>query len=151
MKSEKGFSLIVLVLTIIIMLIIISIAMKNSTEILDETEEGKKSVEATEDDQKIKEIITYELAGTTELIDPSIDLMRLPLSNEIQVKYEDVIYGTGFVLYLSDKDLEKVEKITDTIGYYQSFKELTESYVVDYQSGNYVRLKTEEWSFVSGT
>ena len=149
LKNEKGFSLIVLVLTIIIMLIIIAITMDPGTEVIDEADKSKQAVEATQDDQKIKEIITYELGGTTELIDPNIDFMRLPLSNDIQVKYQDITYGTGYVLYLSDKDLEKVSTKTATTNYYQSFKDLTESYLVDTNTGNYIRLDTNHWSFVN--
>lgn len=149
MKNEKGFSLIVLVLTIIIMIIIIAITMDPSTEVIDEADKSKQAVEAAQDDQKIKEIITYEIGGTTELIDPNIDFMRLPLSNDIQVKYQDITYGVGYVLYLSDKDLEKVSIKTATTNYYQPFKDLTESYVVDTNTGSYIRLDTNDWAFVN--
>ena len=146
MKNESGFSMIVLVVTIVILLILTGITFNASGDAIDDAAKSKETAEATMDDDKIKEIMTYELAGTKELIDIEIDLKRVELDETLKVKYEDKEYGIGYCLYISDKDIEKVEEAT-TIEGWKSYKEITRSYVVDYTTGKYIRLQ-EDWEFV---
>lgn len=145
MKNEKGFSLIYLVITIIVIIIIATITLNSSDRIVDDAIDSKKSAEATIDDDKIKEIIMYEIAGTTELIDLDIDFKRISLSNLLKVKYKENEYGDGYVLYLSEKDIKTVEKKTGKQGL-ESYKELSRSYVVNSQTGEFLRLE-DDWSF----
>lgn len=147
MREERGFSLIVLVITIIVILILTTITFRSSNEVIDDAVDSKNKAEATIDDDKIKEIMTYELAGTKELIDVEIDLKRIELSDTLKIKYEENEYGIGYSLYLSNEDIDKVEKATGLAGL-KPFKELTKSYVVDYTTGKYKRLENE-WEFIN--
>lgn len=146
MKNEKGFSLIVLVITIIIILILTAITLDSSNEVVDDAVESKKSADAAIDDDKIKEILIYELAGTHELIDIEIDLKRIKLSDSLKIEYDRDEYGFGYVLYIAEEDIEKVEDKTGEIGL-KSYKDLTKSYIVN-SSGEFLRLE-EEWEFAS--
>ena len=146
MKNEKGFSLMVLVVTIVVLIILASITLNSSDQVIDDSIEAKKKAEATIDDDKIKEIMTYELAGTTELIDIEIDLKRVELSEDIQIEYNGVTYKDGSVLYISEKDIEKIEAKTGEYDKYKSFKDLTKSYIVNSDEGTYIRLE-EDWKF----
>lgn len=146
MKNEKGFSLIVLVITIIVIIILAAITFTSSTDVVDQAGEGKQSAEAAIDDDKIREIMTYELAGTYELIDIEIDLKRVELSADMQIEYDGVTYGYGYALYLAEDDIEKVEAKTGEVDYYKPYKDLTKSYVVNYTTGDYKRLQ-EDWKF----
>ena len=109
MREDRGFSLIVLVITIIVILILTTITFRSSNEVIDDAVDSKNKAEATIDDDKIKEIMTYELAGTKELIDVEIDLKRIELSDTLKIKYEGNEYGIGYSLYLSNEDIDKVE------------------------------------------
>lgn len=144
MNNEKGFSLIVLVITIIVILILTMITLDSSSEVIDDAVESKKSADATIDDDKIEEILVYELAGTYELIDIEIELKRIALSDTLKVKYGRDEYGFGYVLYIAEEDIEKVEDKTGEIGL-KSYKDLTKSYIVN-SSGEFFRLE-EEWEF----
>ena len=147
MREDRGFSLIVLVITIIVILILTTITFRSSNEVIDDAVDSKNKAEATIDDDKIKEIMTYELAGTKELIDVEIDLKRIELSDTLKIKYEGNEYGIGYSLYLSNEDIDKVENTTGLTGL-KPFKELTKSYVVDYTTGKYKRLENE-WQFAN--
>ena len=146
MKNERGFSLIVLVITIIVIIILAAITLNSSDEVIEDSLEAKKAAEAAVDDNKIKEIMTYELAGTYELIDVEIDLKRVELNENMQIVYDGVTYGYGYALYMTEEDSEKVEAKTGVVDYYKSYKDLTKSYVVDYTTGDYKRLE-EDWKF----
>lgn len=145
MKNEKGFSLIYLVITIIVIIIITTITLNSSDKIVNDAVGSKKSAEAVIDDDKIREIITYEIAGTTELIDLDIDFKRVSLSNLLKVKYNENEYGDGYVLYLSEQDIKMVENKTGKQGLVP-YKELTKSYVVNIETGEFLRLE-DDWSF----
>lgn len=146
MKNEKGFSLIVLVITIIVVIILAAITLRSSDGVIDDSLGAKNAAEAAMDDDKIKEIMTYELAGTQELIDLEIDFKRLELSDTLQIEYEGKVYGYGYALYLCENDIEKVEAETGKSDYFKSYKDLTKSYVVDYTTGDYKRLE-DVWEF----
>ncbi len=145
MKEEKGFSLMVLVITIVTIIILAAIALASSNGLIDDAIDSKKSTEAILDDEKIKEIMTYELAGTKELIDIEIDLKRVELSDTLCVLYDGNEYGNGYSLYLSEQDIEKVSTATGLTGL-KAYKELTKSYLVDYVKGKFVRLEND-WTF----
>ena len=147
MREDRGFSLIVLVITIIVILILTTITFRSSNEVIDDAVDSKNKAEATIDDDKIKEIMTYELAGTKERIDVELDLKRIELSDTLKIKYEGNEYGIGYSLYLSNEDIDKVENTTGLTGL-KPFKELTKSYVVDYTTGKYKRLENE-WQFAN--
>ncbi len=145
MKEEKGFSLMVLVITIVVLIILAAITINSSDIAIGDAIDTKKETEARIDDDKIKEIMTYELAGTKELIDEEIDLKRVELNDTLIVQYKDEEYGNGYSLYLSEKDINKTSVATGESGY-KPFKEITKSYLVNYVTGEYVRLE-EEWKF----
>lgn len=92
MKNEKGFSLIVLVITIIVIIILAAISLNSSNEVVDEAIDSKIQAEAKIDDDKINEIITYEIAGTKELIDPDINLERIDLNDSLKIEYDGKVY-----------------------------------------------------------
>ena len=92
MKNEKGFSLIVLVTTIIVIIIIAAISLNSSNDVIDEATDSKIKAEAKIDDDKIDEIITYEVAGTKELIDPDIDFERIELNDSLKIEYDGSVY-----------------------------------------------------------
>lgn len=92
-----------LVITIIVIIIIAAITINSSNRVVDDAIGSKNTAEATIDDDKIREIITLELAGTKELIDVDIDYKRIELSNALKVTYKADEYGEGYVLYLSEK------------------------------------------------
>lgn len=146
MKKENGFSLIVLVVTIVVLIILAAITFTTSGDAIDKAGESKEEAEATMDDDKIKEIITYEMAGTKELIDIEIDFKRVELNENLRVKYNDKEYGIGFSLYLSEKDITKVEEATGESGW-KSYKDITKSYIIESETGTFIRLK-DEWEFV---
>lgn len=146
MKSEKGVSLIVLVISIIVLIILSAITINSTDNSLDNSIEAKKAAEAKMDDEKIKELITYELAGTYDLIDVEIDLKRIVLADTLQIEYEGITYGEGYTLYLSDEDVKKVEQKTGMTDYYKSYKDITKSYVVNSSTGDFKRLE-EDWEF----
>ena len=148
MKTEKGYSLIVLVLTIVVMVILIAIALKPSTQVLDDTEEAKKQAEAAIDDDKIKEIINYETAGIPDLIDVEIVYKRIPLTEDIAVSNKGITYGTGWTLYIAERDIEKIEEKTGQRNYYKPYNDITRSYVVDTDTGHFVRLEVD-WTFAT--
>ena len=145
MKNNKGFSLTVLLVTIVVILILAAISLTSYSYIIQDAGESKNKAEARIDDDKIKEIMTYELAGTTEFIDVDIDFKRIELSDTLQIEYGEVLYGTNYDLYLSEDDIEKVEKATGEVGL-KPYKQLTKSYVVNYMSGDFVRLEND-WKF----
>lgn len=145
MKNEKGFSLMYLVITIIVIIIIAAITINSSNRVVDDAIDSKKSAEAAIDDDKIREIISLEIAGTKELIDVDIDYKRIELSGALKVSYKANEYGDGYVLYLSEQDIKKVEERTGKVGL-EAYKELTRSYIVDTATGEYIRLE-DEWSF----
>ena len=147
MKNERGFSLIVLVITIIVLLILTAITLNSSDKIVDDSIDSQKAANAAIDDDKIMEIMTYELAGTLELIDIEIDQKRIELrSGDREIIYDGVPYRDGFALYLAEEDIEKVENKMGTFNYYKPYKNLTKSYIVDYKTGTYIRLE-EKWNF----
>ena len=55
---------------------------------------------------KKEEILIYEYAGTYELIDIEIDLKRVQLSDDLQIEYDDEVYGYDCVLYLAEEDID---------------------------------------------
>lgn len=147
LKNEKGISLITLVITIVTIIILASITLGPSGGAVDESVEAKEKAEAEIDNQKIEEIITYELAQTNELIDLEIDLKRINLSDTLQVDNSGDIYGNGYTLYLAKRDIYKVEAKTGSGDYFKPYKDLFKSYVVNHSSGEYKRL-VNEWKFV---
>lgn len=147
MKNERGFSLMVLIITIIVIIILAIITMNASFDSVDEAIDSEKKAQAAIDNDKIREIMTYELAGTIELIDVDIDQKRIELrSGDREIVYDGVTYRDGFALYLAEDDIAKVENKMGTFNYYKPYKDLTKSYVVDYRTGTYIRLE-EEWDF----
>ena len=162
MKNEKGISLIVLIIMIVVIIILAVITMRASDDIVDDSIKAKEEAQITLDNEKIKEIMTYELAGTDELIDVEIDLKRLELSDGLKVEYKEknedgtekvYIFGEGYTLYLSEKDIDKVEEATGSGDYFKSYKGITKSYVVSHESGDYKRLEvkdsiSDDWQFV---
>lgn len=147
MKNERGFSLIVLVITIIVLLILTAITFNSSDRIVDDSIESQKAANAAMDNDKIMEVMTYELAGTVELIDIEIDQKRIELrSGDREIVYDGVPYRDGFALYISEGDIAKVENKMGTSNYYKPYNNLTKSYIVDYSTGTYIRLE-EEWDF----
>ena len=146
MKNQKGFSLIVLVITMIVLIIILTIVINPSAKVLDDTEKSKELAEASIDNDKIQQIINYELAGTQDLIDIEIDMKRIELSNDITVHNNGNTYGDGWVLYICERDIPKIERKTGNEDFYKSYKDITRSYVVNKNSGTYIRLEYD-WKF----
>ena len=147
MKNERGFSLIVLVITIIVLLILTAITLNSSNQVVDDSIESQKAANAAMDNDKIMEIMTYELAGSLELIDIEIDQKRIELrSGDREIVYDDITYRDGFALYIAEEDIAKVENKMGTFNYYKPYKDLTKSYIVDYKTGTYIRLE-EKWDF----
>lgn len=146
MKNEKGISLIVLIITIIVIIILAAITMYYSDDVIDDSINSKNEAQIVMDNEKIKEIMIYELAGTYELIDVEINLKRVELSDSLQIEYSGDTYGKGYALYLSEKDIDKVETATGSGDYFKPYKDLSKSYVVSFESGDYKRLE-EEWKF----
>lgn len=162
MKNEKGISLIVLIIMIVVIIVLAVITMSASDDLIDDTVKSKEEAEITMDNEKIKEIMTYELAGTEELIDVDIDLKRIELSDELKIEYKEkqengsekiYYFGKGYTLYLSEKDIEKAEEATGSGDYFKSYKGITKSYVVAHESGDFKRLEvkdyiSDDWKFV---
>lgn len=147
MKNEKGISLMVLIIMIVVIIILSVITIRSSDSTVDESIDAKEKAEETMDNEKIKEIITYEMAGTEELIDIEIDLKRVELNESLKIKYSGDVYGEGYTLYISEKDIKKIESETGNSNYYKPYKDITKSYIVG-NSGDYIRLR-EEWNFNS--
>lgn len=145
LKNENGISLIVLIIMIVVIIILSVMTIGSSGNTVDESISAKEKAEEEMDNEKIKELITYEIAGTVELIDVEIDLKRIELSGDREINYNGKTYGKGYYLYLSEKDIKKVEEETATNNYYKPYKDITKSYIVG-NSGDYIRLK-EEWKF----
>ena len=118
----------------------------DSSVTIDESIDAKEKAQITLDNEKIEEILTYELAENHDLIDLEINLKRLQLNDSIQIEYNGNIYGTGYTLYLSEKDIKKVEEITGSGDYFKSYKDLSKSYIVGHEAGDYIRL-SETWNF----
>ena len=147
MKNDKGISLIVLIIMIVVIIILSIITMRTSGDTVDESIEAKEKAQIVLDNEKIEEIITYELAENMELIDVEIDLKRIKLNDSLKLEYSGETYGEGYTLYLSEKDIEKVEKVTGSGDFFKSYKGITKSYVVNHESCEYIRL-LEEWKIV---
>ena len=145
MKNQKGVSIVVLIVTIIVIILLSIITLSFSSRLVDDSIDAKKEAEISMDNEKIKEIITYEIAGTEELIDPEIDLKRIKLSDSIKIEYSGEIYGDKYTLYLSEKDIEKVEAVTGN-NYYKPYKGITKSYIVKDKTEEFIRLE-EDWEF----
>lgn len=156
MNNKKGFSLIVLIITIVVIIILAAITMNTSDYIIDDSSKAKNEAEAAMDEDKIKETLLYELAGTHELIDVEIEFKRLKLSDDLQIEYEikDENYevtevktfGKGYVLYIAEKDIDKIANKTGSGDYFKSYKGITRSYVVNTTSEEFFRLQ-EDWHF----
>ena len=145
LKNEKGISLIVLIIMIVVIIILSVITINSSDNTIDESISAKEKAEEEMDNEKIKEIITYEMTGTEELIDVEIDFKRVELNDTVKISYSGENYGEGYSLYLSEKDIKKAEAKLGTKNYYKPYKDITKSYIVG-SSGDYIRLK-EEWDF----
>ena len=145
MKSEKGVSIVVLIVTIIVIILLSIITLNFSSRLVDDSIDAKKEAEIGMDNEKIKEILTYEIAGTEELIDPEIDLKRIKLSDTIKIEYSGEVYGEKYTLYLAEEDIKKVEAVTGN-NYYKPYKDITKSYIVKDKTEEFIRLE-EDWEF----
>ena len=162
MKNEKGISLIVLIIMIVVIIILSAITMNSSDDAIDESIDVKKKAQTTLDNEKIEEIMTYELSGRTELIDAEIDLKRVNLSDDLKIEYKEkqsdgsekvYYFGDKYTLYLSEKDIEKTEEATGSGDYFKPYKDISKSYVVSHESGEYKRLEVDDyleddWKFI---
>lgn len=146
MKNQKGISIVVLIVTIIAIILLSIITLNFSTILVDDSIDAKKEAEISMDNDKIREIITYEIAGTEELIDAEIDLKRIALSDTLKIEYSGEIYGENYTLYLSEKDIKKVEAITGKNNYFKPYKDITKSYIVKDKTEEFIRLE-EDWKF----
>ena len=134
MKNENGFSLFVMVITIVVMIILAVILVKPNSNLLDDSAKTKEQSESREDEERINEVLTYENAGLYDMIDTDIELMRVQLSNSVKVKYSGEYYGNNCYLYIGKNDVSKVANALEISDYYKPFNGISKSYVVDLSS-----------------
>jgi type II secretory pathway pseudopilin PulG len=139
-KNESGISLMTVIITIVVMIILASIAISSSFRMIGDAGEAKKQAETYED----REIIRALLINSVPY---SNDIVGFPLGGAVIVLGSgDKEYGSGYYLVPGgesedeDGDLATLRfKLGDNT--LQAYKGLTAPYVVDYDNGKYERVE----------
>lgn len=139
MKNEKnsGISMITIVITIIVMLILATVAIMSSTRMIDDSSNAKESANADFDNDKIRTILTQAIYDTS-----AREGIPLVTGSLVIVGPDEKEYGTGWYLLPggTDDDLDVIAKKTGRPSI-EKYKDLTASYVVDYDNGDFARIK----------
>ncbi len=139
MKSfkNKGISLITLVITIVVMLILASIAIGGSTRLIYDSSNSKKEADINDDNDEIRSLLTHTIVIAPDLRE------GIPLdSSLVVIGSGDTEYGIGYHLLPGGDDVV-MKVISDKVGNpnLKKYKGLTAPYVVDYDNGTFERIE----------
>lgn len=136
LKNKKGVSMVTLAITIIVMIILASVAFSNSSGMIEDSNEAVTEAEIMADNDEIRALLTYAILDDTAKV-------GITLSNGslVVIGSGDVSYGTGYHLVVGG-DEEVIETIKEKTGMsnVRPYKELTAPYVVDYAKGTFERI-----------
>ncbi len=134
-KSNNGISMITLVITIIVIIILASVALNGSTRMMGDANKAREDANADMDNDTIRTILTYAITDNDAKV-------GFELTESIVVKDSgDREYGKGFYLIPGGTkyDLATIEQRTGQSNI-KAYKDITAAYVVDYDNGTFVRL-----------
>lgn len=142
-KNNAGISMITLVIAIVILMIIASVAIGTSMRMIDQSSDARKATIANEENDIIRSLLRYTITDSTTY-QAGIALHDNTL---VVIGSGDIEYGTGYYLIPggTDRDLQKIsKKVGDSITV-ERYKDLTASYVVDYDNDWFERIEEIEF------
>lgn len=129
--------MITLVITIVIIIILSAVAINGSTQMIDESNEARKSADAAKDDDEIRAVLMRAITDNTAKV--GVELVDGTL---IALDSGDREYGSGYYIIPGGKDdqidIIKSKAADPTVTRY---KKLSASYIVDYAEGTFVRVE----------
>ena len=137
LKNKNGVSMISLVITIIVIIILSSVALSNSSDMIDDSIIAVNEADKTEDNDTIRKLITDAVIDRSSRIG-----IALSDASNVVIGSGDINYGTGYYLIVGGKaeTIQKIEQKTGATGL-KAYKELTAPYVVNYDLGTYERIE----------
>ncbi len=135
-KNDRGISMITVVITVIVLLILTTISMRSSTDLIDNSTDARDDTDVFLDNDEIKSLLTHAIV---EEPDEGIQLME---GRIVVIGSGDKEYGAGFHLIPGGED-EVIEAIREKTGddTIKKYKNLTAPYVVNYTTGEYERIE----------
>ena len=140
-KNNSGISLMTVIITIVVMIILASVAVTSSYKMIGDAGEAKKESEIYTDNEVIRALLTQSIS------DPDI-IVGFPLldNSVVVIGSGEKEYGSGYHLipggYPEEEDGDlatlRFKLGDDTL---QPYKGLTAPYVVDYYTGKYERVE----------
>lgn len=140
-KNNSGISLMTVIITIVVMIILASVAVTSSYQMIDDAGEAKNEAEIYADNEVIRALLTQSIS------DPDV-IVGFPLldNSVVVIGSGEKEYGSGYHLipggYPEEEDGDlaalRFKLGDDTL---QPYKGLTAPYVVDYYTGKYERVE----------
>ncbi len=136
LKNKKGVSMVSLAITVIVMLIIATVAFSNSSGMIDESNEAVEEADIMADNDEIRALLTFAIVDDTAKIGIALSDASL-----VVIGSGDVSYGTGYHLVIGgdEEDLKAIEEKTGSSNIHP-YKDLTAPYVVNYNKGTFERI-----------
>lgn len=140
-KNNSGISLMTVIITIVVMIILASVAVTSSYQMIGDAGEAKKEAEIYADDEVIRSLTTQSISNPDIIVGfPLLD------NSVVVIGSGDKEYGSGYHLIPGgdpedeNGDLAALRfKLGDET--LQAYKGLTAPYVVDYYTGKYERIE----------
>ncbi len=140
-KNNSGISLMTVIITIVVMIILASVAVTSSYQMIGDAGEAKKEAEIYADDEVIRSLTTQSISNPDIIVGfPLLD------NSVVVIGSGDKEYGSGYHLIPGgdpedeNGDLAALRfKLGDET--LQAYKGLTAPYVVDYYTGKYERVE----------
>lgn len=137
-KSNSGVSLTTVIITIVVMIIIVGVAARNSLRMIDDSGEAKKEATIYEDREIIRALLTNAITDKDAMVGFAL------LDNSVVVLGSgDKEYGTGYHLIPGGDDDGDLGTIKFKLGddTMTAYRGLSAPYVVDYYTGKYERVE----------
>ena len=137
-KKNSGVSLTTVVITVIVMIILASVTISYSLDMIDDSGEAKSEAEIYEDNEVIRALLTQSI------IDEDVMVGYALLDNSVVViTPEGKEYGTVYYLIPGVKDDGDLGTIKFKLGddTLTAYKGISAPYVVDYYTGKYERVE----------
>ena len=129
--------MITLTITIVVLVILATIAINGSTRMIGDSAEAKAHADAAEDNDVIRKLLTHAI--TDDDLREGIALVDNTL---VVIGSGDKEYGSGYYL-IPGGDNKVLNVIIEEVGSdsVKKYKNLTAPYVVDYDNGDYERIE----------
>ncbi len=133
---NKGVTMISMVITIVIIIILASVALSYSGDMIDDSIVAVDEADIMADNDEIRALLTYAVIDKD-----ARQGIALVDGTMVVIGSGDVSYGTGYHLIVggSDEDIDAIEEKMDGMRL-APYKNLTAPYVVNYDMGTFERI-----------